>query len=377
MKNKKILFAINHPAHYHLFKNCAKILESRGFKVLFTIKSKDVLENLLVEDRIEYVNILKTVIKRKAGSKISIYFSSGIELLLKNFGLFKILIKFKPNIMFGCETAMTQVGRLMNIPNFIFNEDDWNSQPEYCFPTYPFATALFSPQSCKAGRWEKKKIAYKSLHELAYLHPKYFKPDINKVKHLFRGKKRYYLLRFVNLTASHDVNAKGISYENTMKIIEKLKDKGEIYITSERPLEKELEKYRISINPIDIHHALYFADLVIADSQTMTAEAAVLGTASVRLSNWKGILTYLDDLEDLYQLTYGFKVDKTDEFIEKIDELLKIENIKVLFQERVKKLYSSSIDLTAFMVWFADNYPESKKAINNNINFQNKFKFND
>ena len=50
-----------------------------------------------------------------------------------------------------------------------------------------------------------------------------------------------------------------------------------IYITSERPLEPQFEKYRIKINPLDMHHVMAFASLYIGDSQTMAAEAGVLG----------------------------------------------------------------------------------------------------
>lgn len=374
MRNNNILFAINHPAHYHLFKNCAQILKKKNYNILFTIKSKDVLENLLIEDNIEYINILKKANKRKVGSKFSILFSSGMDLLLKDYELYKIVKAFKPSIMLGCEPAMAQVGKLLNIPNFIFNEDDWISQPEYCYPTYPFTSGIFSPTVCNAGRWEKKKINYNGYHELSYLHPKYFKPDFKKVEHLFKNKDKYFLLRFVSLTASHDVNAKGISFENTLKIIEKLKIYGEIYITSERPLENELEKYRISINPSDIHHAIYYADLIIADSQTMTAEAAVLGTPSIRLSNWKGILSYLDDLEDNYQLTFGYKVDKIDEFMNKIDELIQMSESKKIFKERAEALCNEKIDLTELMVWFIENYPISLKMIKSNNNTLINFK---
>ena len=39
----------------------------------------------------------------------------------------------------------------------------------------------------------------------------------------------------------------------------------------------------MNIDPSDMHHALAFASLYIGDTQTMAAEAAVLGTPSIRL----------------------------------------------------------------------------------------------
>ena len=48
-------------------------------------------------------------------------------------------------------------------------------------------------------------------------------------------------------------------------------------LTSERKLNCEFEKYRVKINPTDMHHFMAFSSIVIGDSQTMSAEAAVLG----------------------------------------------------------------------------------------------------
>ena len=46
-----------------------------------------------------------------------------------------------------------------------------------------------------------------------------------------------------------------------MKVLEPF---GTIYITSERPFEPQFEKYRIKINPLDMHHVMAFASLYMA-----------------------------------------------------------------------------------------------------------------
>ena len=82
-------------------------------------------------------------------------------------------------------------------------------------------------------------------------------------------------------------------------------NKPRIYITSERPLEPQFEKYRIKINPLDMHHVMAFASLDIGDSQTMAAEAGVLGVPFVRFNDFVGRIGYLRELEDTYELGYG------------------------------------------------------------------------
>ena len=88
-------------------------------------------------------------------------------------------------------------------------------------------------------------------------------------------------------------------------MIDILAPHGTIYITSERPLEPQFEQYRIRINPLDMHHVMAFASLYIGDSQTMAAEAGVLGVPFVRFNDFVGRIGYLRELEDTYHLGFG------------------------------------------------------------------------
>ena len=76
----------------------------------------------------------------------------------------------------------------------------------------------------------------------------------------------YFLIRFSALNAHHDKGIKGISNEIAERLVKILEPFGTIYITSERPLEPQFEKYRIKINPLDMHHVMAFASLYIGDS---------------------------------------------------------------------------------------------------------------
>ena len=156
------------------------------------------------------------------------------------------------------------------------------------------ATHLVCPNCCSAWKWNYKKTGYNSYHELAYLHPNHFTPDKNKIISIFNLQKKNFILRFAQLTAYHDVGKSGITTHIAQQLIDVLSPHGNVFITSERPLEPQFEKYRIQISPLDIHHALYFADMYIGDSQTMTAEAAVLGTPSIRFNDFVGELAYLE-----------------------------------------------------------------------------------
>ncbi|HPG38225.1 MAG TPA: DUF354 domain-containing protein [bacterium] len=371
----RVLFFLGHPAHYHLFKYIIKELNRKNNQCLIVIKEKEMLESLLINDNLKYSNVLPAANKRRKHSKLAILYASGRDLLIKDFKLFNFVKNNKPDIMIGTETSITHIGRLLNVPSLVLNEDDAVSQPEFCYPTYTFVNHIITPHICNNGKWKNKQILYNGYHELAYLAPNYFTPDKEKIKEFNPSQKPYFILRFVSLNASHDIGKKGLTLELSLKLIELLKPYGEIFITSERKLEKELEQYRIKINPNNIHNAIYYSQLLIADSQTMAAEAAVLGTPSIRFNDFVGKLGYLEELEHKYCLTFGIKTSEPEKLLNKVQELLTTPELKKAWQMRKDKMFSETIDVTAFMVWFIENYPQSFQIMKNDPNYQNRFAF--
>ena len=114
--------------------------------------------------------------------------------------------------------------------------------------------------------------------------------------------------------------------------------------------------------------------MLIGDSQTMTSEAAVLGTPAIRCNTFVGRISYLEEEEHQYNLTYGFLPTNTDAMFKKIEELLAIPNLKAVWQERRQDMLKDKIDVTAFYVWFIENYPESVRIMRENPEYQNVFK---
>lgn len=351
----EIVFFLVHPAHYHLFKNVMRELKEKKHEITILIIKKDVLEQLLINDKWEYYDLLP---KGRKPSFLPVVLSSIYGLILTNLKLTQYLIKNRPHLLVGTEVSIAHVGALLNIPSIMVNEDDTQATPEN-YLVYPFAKHLLLPNCCDTHKWENKKITYDGYHELAYLHPKYFTPDRKYIESFNPSYERYFLLRLVDLTASHDIGKKGLDKSTIKMVIDLLERHGKVYITSEKPLDHDFEKYRITINPSNIFHALYYADLVIGDSQTMIAESAVLGTPSIRFNDFVGKLGYLEELEHKYGLTYGIPTSKPEKLLKKIDELLNTENLKELWEEKRNQLLNEKIDVTEFMVNVIHNYPKS------------------
>jgi predicted glycosyltransferase len=366
----KVLFYLGHPAHYHLFKNVISDLLRKNHKVFILIKKKDILEDLLKQSGYEYLNILP---EGRKDSKVGI----ALGLVKRDWAMLRYCLKQRPDIMLGTSEEITHVGKLLNIPSIVVGEDDYNEVPLFSKLGYPWASNILAPISCPTGtvgsNWERKTIHYEGFHELAYLHPSRFKPDKKNLLDKIDFSKSYIILRFAKLTAHHDKGKTGITTNIAQQIIDLLKSQHNIYITSERELEPEFEPYRITIDPIHMHHALYYADMYIGDSQTMAAEAAVLGTPSLRFNDFVGRLGYLEELEHKYGLTYGIKTSEPEKLYQKIEELLNTPNLKEEWKNRRQKMLADKIDVTAFMVWFIENYPDSVKVMKENPDYQNKF----
>lgn len=363
----KIFFHLGHPAHYHLFKITIKTLEQEGHKPYVFIKKKDVLEELLISDTVSYKSFLP---KGRKDSRIGI----ALGLIKADWKMFLYCLRNRPDIMVGTSIVNSHVGKLLKIPVININEDDADVVPLYAKLSYPWSNVILSPESCNNGRWNNKTINYQSYHELAYLHPHNFTPDKNVVKKYVDPSKPYYILRLAKLTAHHDKGIAGFDSNITKKLINLLKPHGQIIINSEKPIDNKLEKHRQPIKAVDMHDLLAFADLFIGDSQTMAAEAGVLGTPFIRFNDFVGKISYLEDLENKYSLGFGFKTTHPENMLNKIQELLEKPNTRKEFQEKRVEMLTQKVNFSEFLHWFILNYPSSEETMRKNSDYQYNFK---
>ena len=140
-----------------------------------------------------------------------------------------------------------------------------------------------------------------------------------------------------------------------------------------------------------------FASLYLGDSQTMAAEAGVLGTPFVRFNDFVGRIGYLQELEDVYQLGYGVHATPLNEdstirrkdgslqpsgtqaLYDAVEQLvaMPVEERKVLYTARRERMLSEKIDYAKYLTWFVENYPSSAKESRDsqtNTDFWEQFK---
>lgn len=354
----KVLFYLGHPAHFHLFKNVITALQFNGCETLITVKKKDVLEQLLRENGFKYHNVLP---RGRKNSRCEILLGV-IQRALRHFNIIR---RFDIDIIVSSAAEMGVIASMFGIPFVNIFEDDLTLFPFYTRAFGPFITKLIVPTSCKTGHLEYKTIKYDGYQELAYLAPDYFNPDYSKIEHYFESGSRNFLIRFAQLSAWHDSGVSGLTDYVAERVIELLEPHGNILITSEAPLPSRYEKYRLKIPASHMHHALYFADMYVGDSQTMTAEAAVLGTPSLRFNDFVGKLGYLEELENRYGLTYGIKTSEPELLFAKISEVLNMDDSKDEWKRRREVMLSEKIDVVQFISDFLINYCEKGRSRKN------------
>jgi len=346
IKPKRILVDIGHPAHVHLFRNAIHIWQSHGHRVTITAREKDVTLALLDAYGFTY----DVVSKARRGT-----LGLAIEMVEHDLGVLKAAVRDRSQLLIGTSVSITHVAPLIGAQSIVFNEDDASVAKSFVRLSYPLAHKIVTPTILNENHG-KKHITYEGIQELAYLHPNYFTPDqkiIEKLKLKFGD--RYFLVRFVTLKAAHDQGEFGMGTDLQLKLISFLKQYGKVFITSEAPLQKDLEPYRIHIDPAEMHHILAFASIFIGDSQSMAVEAAILGIPSLRINSFANRCSILQELQKKYQLTYAFFPYQEEAIFTKLENWLADDDLHNKWQQKRKQLLANKIDVTAWMVDFIED----------------------
>lgn len=128
---KKILFYLGHPAQYHFVKNTVARLKNDGHEVLILIKTKDILENLLNEDGVEYENIQR---QPRGNGKLAILKAS----FQRTHEVLKRAKSFKADVLIGTDSSVAQAAQLMRKPAITVLEDDYDVVKNLAKLTFPF-----------------------------------------------------------------------------------------------------------------------------------------------------------------------------------------------------------------------------------------------
>ncbi len=339
----RILINIGHPAHVHFFKNFIWQMRERGHEVLISTVDKDVALQLLNAYGLEYD------LFGKRGSNL---FDHILELIKRDYHVYRLVKKFKPDIITGISDVFgAHVSKITKAKSIVFTDEEHAKLQNSI--TFPFADIICTATSY--GRdLGKKQVRYNGYHELAYLHPNYFKPDPSVLNEcgLNEGEK-IIIVRFVSWGATHDIGQHGIM--NQKQLISQLEPYGRVLITSEKELDPDMDQYRIRVKPERLHDLLYYAHLYIGEGATIASECAMLGTPAIYINTIR--CGYLEEQEEKYGLIYNYpqKENAQELALNKAIELLQKGNLKEEWRVKKERMLQEKIDVTKFFIEFVEN----------------------
>ena len=338
----RFLFDLGHPAHFHLFKNAISKLKADGHSVLIVARQKDCLPELLARTGWPHV-----FIRRRRRRLISL----AVE-ALKVLGRVSFSGLVKPiDLMIGTSIVIGPASRLTGATSVVFSEDDASVVPMFANLAYSAAHYIVTPRSLEHEAHGLKHLMYQGYHELAYLHPDVYTPDAG-IRDLLGVKpdEKYFVLRLVALTAHHDIGQKGVNPAQAKAIVDYLIPHGRVFVSAETNVPDDLKQYLLPTPAERIIDVMAFADMVIGDSQTMTIEAAILGTPSLRCNTFVGRLSVLEELEHHYGLTVGIRPENFDRVFEQIDAWLARPDLKQQWDRKRRVLIDECVNLTDWML---------------------------
>lgn len=270
----RILIDVLHPAHVHFFRHFVAEALASGHECLITARDKEMAITLLDAYGLDY-----RLLTRQRRGVIGL----GTELAQHTLLVAREARRFKPHLMLGIMAPCIALAGL-SVPARVIAFYDNESAGSVNRLVYRLSDVYVAPRGFRT-KFGDKLIRYPGYHELAYLHPRKFRPDPQLLAQ--QGidlSKRLFFVRFVAWLSSHDHGERGFSPVAKRQLIKILAQHGQVMISSEAPLPEDLQAYRCRLPPEMVHHALAFADLFVGESSTMASEACVLGTHSIYVS---------------------------------------------------------------------------------------------
>lgn len=346
---------INTPGGVHFCKNIVNGLEKRGHDIILFARDYGETIQLLNEFELKYF-----VYSKPGKSKYS-------KIMDVPFALFKAtcqLLRCPPDLILGFGIYGVFSSIFLRKPCIVFGDSEprINLLQSIHYKMFmPFVNTIITP-TFFLDDLGPKQVKINSCKELAYLHPDYFRPN-EEIFDLLQLKRdeNYALIRFNDFDGTHDFGIRGFKLRDKIELVKLLSEYTKIFISFEGDAPKEIERYKLTIPKSMIHDVLYYAQLFVTDTQTMSMEAAILGTPVIRSNSFVGNkdMGGLIEFEKKYGLIFNIKDPKI--AIRKAEELIQKPNLKKEWRDKREILLEDKCDITKFMVRFIENYPQTFK----------------
>ena len=340
----RYVFLTNTPAHVHLYKYAVRQLEEAGHDVLVLGRDYGCTVPLLDYYGLPY---------ELYGSCETTKYSLLQELPKHYVNILRKTRRFDPDLIFGMGSYAAHAGALTRTKTVLLLDSEPTSLDH--FLATPFAATILTPQAFGKDLGAKH-YRFRGFKETAYLHPDEFEPAADIRAELGVGDEPFALVRFNAFGSHHDISEGGFSPAQRRELIAALSEHARVFVSDEgETLDFDgLEAEPFALHPALLHDALFEADLLVADTQTMVTEAALLGTPAIRSNSWVGE----DDMGNFQALAEAELIYNLAEFgavKKKAVEILGDDQASERWQQRQTAFMAEQVNLTDLIVEVATN----------------------
>lgn len=332
----RIAFFTNTPAHVHLYKHSIRLLRSDGHEALAFARDYECTRALL-----GYYDLPFIIYGSCSNSKTSLFTS-----LPRHFaGIARASRSFRPDVVFGMGSYSAVAGVVARSPTVLLLDSEPTTLDHRL--SQPFVQAILTPAAF-SKHLGPKHYQFQGFKECAYLHPDEFTPGRSVRTELGVGPdEQFAIVRFNAFGSHHDIGRSGFTLAQRRELVESIADHATVFISGDSS--EALTDYKnvssYPLHPGRIHDALYEAALLVADSQTMVTEAALLGTPTIRSNSFIGP----DDMGNFIELERRGLVRNLNAFedvLTSATELLTDPDVGIRWRARRDEYLSELVNLT-------------------------------
>lgn len=281
----RIAVTVQHGENVHLFRYPIAELQRRGHEVFVFSREQGVNVELLDAYGVEHECLC---------SEPDTLPGLALTQLRFEVGLYRRLRRIDPDVVTASHgIAASHVAPLVGARSCVFVDTDGDVVLGTRLASQ-FAHRICRPEWLRVPD-DERCVDYAGLHELAYLAPDRFTPDLDLLEeHGVEPEEPYAVVRFGAWKSHHDVGKRGFSPAGKRALIDALARRGRVYVADEaavgssRGVVDHVGAEALPVPPEHFHHLLAEANVCVGEVATTTIEAAVLATPTVRVSPFAG-----------------------------------------------------------------------------------------
>jgi predicted glycosyltransferase len=336
----RYLVFTNTPAHVHLYKHVVRELAERGHDVEILARDYGCTRALL-----EWYDLPHTVYGYCGTSKLSLF----ARLPGHYASILRRALQFDPDHIFGMGAYAAHAGAVTRTPVTLVLDSEPTGLDHRI--SVPFARAILTPAAFRKDLGPNHYV-FEGFKESAYLHPEVFTPGGEVRDRLGVGpEESYAFVRFNAFGSHHDVGRGGFDARKRRELIERLAEHATVFVSDEGgafdPADSPGRGF--DLHPALVHDALWEADLLVADSQTMVTEAALLGTPAIRSNAFVGE----EDMGNFLALEEAgliYNLDAFEDVLARATDLLDAEETKATWRARRAEYVAGTVNLSGLLV---------------------------